>query len=279
MHGLNNLLSAASGPNQHWINHGKATRQWLTVTPSHCNNTGLSKLQFQDGLCLRCGITPSHLPKQCDACNVPFTVAHALQCKKGNLVSLRHDDIKLVWEELLGEALQPSAVRDEPPIHIGRPAPDATAPPPDTPDPANRGDIAAHGFWQTGIETVFDVSLIDTDSPSYLSQAPTKLVENREQQKWLKHGPALQEQRRHFTPLVYTVDGMVGKEARVAMQRLSRHLSLKWHRDYSRCCGYVSGRLAIALVRGASMCLRNSRLYRSRVRTVDWRQGCIIDLL
>ena len=91
-----------------------------------------------------------------------------------------------------------------------------------------------------------------------------------------KYLPSCEEQRKHFTPLVYSVDGMVAKEAQAAVKNLARQLSEKWHKTHSEVWGYLSGQLSIGLVRSTSMCLRNSRLYKSRPRRVDWGDGCLV---
>ena len=38
---------------------------------------------------------------------------------------------------------------------------------------------------------------------------------------------------RHFIPMAYSVDGLVGKEARTAEKRLASLLTSKWDRPYS----------------------------------------------
>ena len=72
---------------------------------------------------------------------------------------------------------------------------------------------------------------------------------------------------------------MVVKEAKRAVKRIGRLLSIKWGRVHSDCCGYVTARVAIALVRGTSMCLRNSRVYRTFPKALDHTNGLPMQLL
>ena len=67
------------------------------------------------------------------------------------------------------------------------------------------------------------------------------------------------EMRKDFTPMGYSVDGIVGHEARNAEKRLATHLAGKWNREYSQMVCYVRVRMAIAVVRANSYLIRGSR--------------------
>ena len=56
------------------------------------------------------------------------------------------------------------------------------------------------------------------------------------------------QQRRHFSPFVASVDGLLGVEAKATLKRLASHLDTKWKQLYSKTCGYVKSRIAITLV-------------------------------
>ena len=115
-------------------------------------------------------LSPLDMPKQWNGCSSPFTIEHALNCKKGNLVGLHRDDMKATWVELLGAALIPSAVRDEPLIHLGhnRGVPEGSTSTPNQ----DHGNIAAHGFWNTSIMMIFNVTITNTNLSSNLCFAP-----------------------------------------------------------------------------------------------------------
>ena len=84
--------------------------------PSTVNGTELSAVEFRDALNLRHARTPPGLQPSCDGCNQKFSVRHALECKKGGLVILRHNEIRDELNDLASKAFSPSAVRDEPKI-------------------------------------------------------------------------------------------------------------------------------------------------------------------
>ncbi|KAL7503627.1 hypothetical protein ACHAXN_001389 [Cyclotella atomus] len=133
----------------------------------------------------------------------------------------------------------------------------------------NRGDIAVDGFWKHGRRCFFDVRITDTESRSTRNVDPAKVLAKCEQLKKDKHLRPCLEQRRDFTPLVYSVDGMSGRETRQAERKIASALSHKWHREYSEMVAFVRARMALSVVRSNSMLLRGSRTRRSRQPLID----------
>jgi hypothetical protein len=89
----------------------------LSVLPSTVNCTELSAAEFRDALLLRYAWSPPDLPSQCDGCLQKLIIRHALECKTGGLVILRHNKIRDKLSALASKALSPSVVCDEPTIH------------------------------------------------------------------------------------------------------------------------------------------------------------------
>ena len=144
--------------------------------------------------------------------------------------------------------------------------------------PELRGDVSAHGFWTRGTTAVFDIRVTDTDSPSYRSTDPMKVLKNQEREKKLKYGEACRQSNMHFTPLVFSVDGLEGEEATAARKRLASRLAMKWRRKYPQVCGFVRSRLSFTLIRSASRCLRGTRNPHQRPESIDWAQNAGIRL-
>ena len=69
------------------------------------------------------------------------------------------------------------------------------------------------------------------------------------QENALKASLACTEAQMSFTPLVFSVDGMEGKEAKAARKRLASRLVEKWDRPYSHVCRFLRARLSVALVK------------------------------
>jgi len=270
------LQSEADPTDARRIGRAAETGAWLTAMPDSLNGTDLTREGFRDSLRLRHGLLPSHLPDRCDACKARFTVGHALTCTHGGLILQRHEDVAGEWHALCAQAMTPSAVSDEPLIPTDQDAEDVIPaaganPPHGSLPPALRGDVAVHGFWRRGTTAIFDVRVTDTDAAYHRHRDPAKILARHESEKKKKYGPRCTAAHLHFTPLVYSVDGMEGAEAGAARKRLASRLAAKWGRSYSQLCGFVRSRLAIALVRATSRCLRGTRdTSIRRGQSLDW---------
>jgi hypothetical protein len=192
-----------------------------------------------------------------------MTVEHALSCKTGSLVHIRHDDVADEWRHLCGTALSPGRVECEPRIlssvsqqvrvAAGDTATPGSSPPTaDAPHPPaateERGDASCHGFWERGRTTIFDMRITDTDTQSYRKEDFAKVLEQHKKEKKDKYLQNCLEMRKDFTPMVYSVDGIAVREARTAEKRLATHLAGKWNCEYSQMVFYVRVRMAIAVV-------------------------------
>ncbi len=58
--------------------------------------------------------------------------------------------------------------------------------------------------------------------------------------------------------MVYSVDGIAGREARNAEKKLATHLAGKWNCEYSQMVYNVRVRMAIAVVRANSLLIHGS---------------------
>ena len=96
------------------------TGAWLTVHPSTVNGTEMGAQEWRDSLFLRYGLEPPDLPTHCDGCQSKFYISHALDRKKGGLVTARHNELRDGVSDLAGKAFTPSHVHDKPLIYSGR---------------------------------------------------------------------------------------------------------------------------------------------------------------
>jgi hypothetical protein len=122
-----------------------------------------------------------------------------------------------------------------------------------------RGDASCHGFWERGRTCIFDMRIMDTNARSYQKKDFGKVLSQHEKEKKDKYLWTCLEMRKDFTPMVYSIDGIVGREARNAKRRLATHLVSKWKRGYSQMVYYVRVQMAIAVVCANSLLIRRSR--------------------
>ncbi|KAL7530323.1 hypothetical protein ACHAXR_003422, partial [Thalassiosira sp. AJA248-18] len=110
---------------------------------------------------------------------------------------------------------------------------------------AGRGDASCHGFWKRGRTRIFNaVRITDTDVRSQQNKNVSKILAKHEKEKKDKYLCACHEMRKDFTPLVYSVDGIAGREAKNVERRIATILSDKWQRSYSKMVQYVRVRIS-----------------------------------
>ena len=136
---------------------------------------------------------------------------------------------------------------------------------PRQPNPTNtlgdeaREDVLAHGFWNRGRGTVFNIRICNTDSRSYGNTSPSKILERHAKEKKDKYETACLDRCRDFTPLVYSVDGMASKDEQTAERRIAWLLAKKWSRTYSDMASFIRTRMSLAIVRSNKLLLRSDR--------------------
>ena len=101
------------------MRRGAKTGAWITVLPSTVNEIELGDQEWRDAFFLRYGLDPPDLPTHCNGCEARFTISHALDCKKGGLVTALHNELRDGVADLAGKAFTPARVRDDPLIYSG----------------------------------------------------------------------------------------------------------------------------------------------------------------
>ena len=126
---------------------------WLTVLPVARHHFDLSTTKFSDTLAL-CHHQPSvRMPAHCDGCGATFSLEHALDCKKGGLVTQRHNEVRDALGDIASLAYR--EVTKEPVVK----EPDKTRN-----LPALGADLGVRGVWQPQTEALFDIHVTDTDA-------------------------------------------------------------------------------------------------------------------
>ena len=129
------------------------------MQPSKVNRTELGAQEWREDLFLRYVLEPPDLLNYCDGCYAKLSICHTLDCKRGVLVTARHNKIRDGVADLAGKAFTPSHMRNNPLIFAGcavkrlkvKPAKTAgstnrdNAPPPEATE--NKGDLMISDLW------------------------------------------------------------------------------------------------------------------------------------
>lgn len=122
-----------------------------------------------------------------------------------------------------------------------------------------RTDIGIRGAWQPQQMALFDIRVLDSDAPSYLSKTPEQVLREAEKEKKRKYSSVVESQHSSFTPLCVSVDGLVGPEFSLFVKCLSDRLAAKWEQPYCSTINWIRTKLSIALVRASNLCIRGTR--------------------
>jgi len=149
----------------------KWTGTWFAATPNNLCGTALSAVEFRNKLRDRYGMKLLDSPSHCDGCNEQLSTTHALSCKVGGLIHVRHDESRVCLGCLACAGFKPSNVRDEPqinPCHDTRRKDErGKLIEPNTGVEceinSDRGDLLVHGFWDRNTDCIIDVHIVDVN--------------------------------------------------------------------------------------------------------------------
>ena len=198
----------------------KGASNWLSALPLKEAGFSLNKLEFRDAIALRYDLPVPRLPDIC-ACGNEFTHDHAMICKTGGFVSLRHNELSDLTGNMLREACR--NVEVEPLLQplTGEKLRYQTS----IKDNA-RLDLSALGFWKCGEKAFFDIMVFDPVPQSHFNQnlqAAHLRQENEKRRQYEER--VLHVEHASFTPLVFTIAGGMGKAAQKCFSRLAEMLA------------------------------------------------------
>ena len=135
------------------------------------------------------------LPNYFGGCNAKFKICRALNCKRGRLVTARHNNLRDRFADPAGKAFAHSHVRDNPLIFTGcavkrlKAKPDKTigstnwdsAPPPEVTE--QKEYLLIHDLWLNGTNSVHDMHVVNTDPKSHPGKTPKKYLKEAERAK------------------------------------------------------------------------------------------------
>ena len=239
----------------------KGTSNWLTTLPLADQGFVLNRNEFTDALNLRYYREMRGLPFKCP-CGQQFNVTHALNCKTGGFVHIRHDGLRDFNAKLLNKVQ--TDVEIEPAlIPITNPNSTADINGNNTADGA-RADIRARGFWRNGQSAFFDVRVTNPFSASAIKTPISKIFDQHERQKKREYNWRIMNvDNGTFTPLIYSVSGSIGKECSKFYSHLCSKIADKNNERFSDVISWVRCKVSFMCLRNALMSIRGTRVVKN----------------
>ena len=237
------------------INREISASTWLTTLPLKDEGYIINKQCFWDLIRIRYGWELTRLAENCE-CGSKFTIEHALSCKKGGFVSLRHNQIRNITASLLKEVCHNVCIEPRLQQLTGESFNERTA---NESDDA-RADVSAQSFWITGQTAFLDVRVFNPNAKRYVSQELSKAYDVNEKEKKKKYNERIQQvEHGTFTPLVMSAFGGMGRECRKFYARLAAMIAEKRKQNYPLVASWLRRKLCFALINSVCMCIRGSR--------------------
>ena len=215
----------------------------------------LNKEEFRDALCLRYDLPLKNLPSKCP-CNQPFNIPHAMTCKKGGFIHMRHNDLRNLEAGLLNEVCRNVAIEPRLLPLTGEVLSLSSA---NTEDNA-RLDIKTRGFFREGQTAYFDIRVTNLKAPSYQNKSTETVLKNAEQEKKRSYNQRVIEvEHGSFTPLVFGSNGAMGKECITFHKKLAAKIAEKRGKKYHEVISDIRTKISFKLQKSMILCIRGSR--------------------
>ena len=201
-----------------------------------------------------------NLPDHC-VCGQGFSVDRALPCSTGGIPSIRHNSVRDLTADLLGEVCHDVVVEPRLQPLSGESLVGRTC----NRQPDARLDIQASGFWGGRFERAFfDVRVFNPRAPTNRTPQLSSAYARHEKEKRRSYQQRMiQVEHASITHLVFSASGGMGKAAQVFYRRLAGLLAERWKEAYPHVMGLLRTTLSFSLLRSAILCLRGSRQRKS----------------
>ena len=135
---------------------GKGASSWLTALPLKEHGFQLNKSEFRDAIAIRYAAPLRALPSKCP-CGQRFDTNHALNCKRGGFVIMRHNNIRDFEANLLAQVC--TDIEKEPALQpLNGETVNGTA------EDGARTDVRARGFWCRAQNAFFGIRLTNINA-------------------------------------------------------------------------------------------------------------------
>ncbi len=178
-----------------------------------------------------------------------------MNCHRGGFINNRHDNIRDYEASLLKKVC--NDVQVEPPL---QPCDGFTFRPCVNTSPEARSDIRAKGFFRDGQNNFVDVQVTNADCASQIDRTIKSILKSKETSKKSEYNIRIMEvEHGTFTPLIFTVKGVMGPECRAYHKVLAGKIAEKTGEKYEEVTRMIRVKLSFMLMKSALMCVRGSR--------------------
>ena len=224
---------------------------WLSYAPLERRDLALDRQTFRDAVALRMGVDlPDSLPAYCPSCGDPFSVSHALKCKKGGWVTKRHNQVARVWRALfkrVSDFVEPEPFV-APPINLTKAS--------TTRRVDARADILVSGLFRLLQDAYLDVAVSDTGAACYVNRKAMACLREKETRKRGKYEERVEPLGGTFSPLVCSVYGTLAPEAEEILTLVVKGLD-KDAVEKRSTVAWERIALQVGIVKAVSLCLRS----------------------
>ena len=215
----------------------------------------MNRDEFRDALCLRCGWHLKGMAQtwECGAAN---DNDHALICKLGGFVIMRHNAVRDVEADFLLNVCKDVSVE---PGLIQLMGNEELASERNLEDNA-RLDISCRGFWAPLQKMFPDVRFTHPNAPSKRNRKLKPLLKTHENRKKVEYNDCvLQVEHASFNPLIFATNGAMGEEAERYDAILAEKLSEKLNCAYADTMNYIRKKLSFTILKTALIAWRGHR--------------------
>ena len=187
------------------------------------------------------------------ACGPKIDMQHAMSCKIGGFITIRHSNVRDLTDNLLtiickGVDIEPQLL----PVtweafHY------------QTSNTSNeaRVDIRAQGFWERVQQPFFDVRVFDPNINRYVKTAlPQCYIQYEKEKKQNYRNSVLQIEHGSFITLVFSMYGGMGRTWRTLYSSLAKLIADKQNITHFVAINWVRTKLSFALLKACLLSLR-----------------------
>ena len=189
-------------------------------------------------------------------CGDSSNLQHALSCPKGGLAITRHNKLRNLTAEILGEVWKNVVIEPLLTPLTGEELPKSS----NTSNQA-RADVSARGLWINEQTAFCDVKVFNPVARCHLHHRLLAVHKKDENEKKREHNQRiLQMEHGSFTSLVFSCFGGIGRECSRFFSHTAERLVNTGKEPKSKISAWLKARLNITLIWSMLMCLRGTRI-------------------